>query len=245
MLFRSLYLALKECYPETYARVKKYIKEGRIFADGAMWVESDTNLPSGESLIRQILYGRKFYREELNTESNTVWLPDCFGFTAALPQIMKGCGVRYFATQKIIRNYNGGDPFPYNIFQWEGIDGTKILSHIFKKNNAYIDPKTVITRWNEDRNQEEDIDSFLYPFGHGDGGGGATRNHVEFMSRMEDLEGMPRMKVSTLDEFFRHIEKQGTQNRYVGELYFQCHRGTYTSQAILKRKNRKRSGVEL
>ena len=233
-----LYLALKENYPELYARVREKLAQGRIFADGAVWVECDTNLPNGESLIRQMMYGRRFYREELGTDSRTVWLPDCFGFSAALPQIMRGCGVRWFATQKILRNYNGGDPFPYNIFQWEGIDGTRILTHIFKKNNALLDPETVITRWEEDRNQTEDIDAFLFPFGYGDGGGGPARDHVEFMTRMEDLEGMPRTRVSTLEEFFRHIEAQGTSNCYVGELYFQCHRGTYTSQAAIKRGNR-------
>ncbi len=233
-----LYLALKEHYPELYGRMREKMAQGRIFADGAVWVECDTNLPGGESLIRQIMYGRRFYRDELDTDSRTVWLPDCFGFSAALPQIMRGCGVRYFATQKIIRNYNGGEPFPYNIFQWEGIDGTRILTHIFKKNNALLDPGTVITRWDEDRSQKEDIDTFLYPFGYGDGGGGPVRDHVEFMRRMEDLEGMPRMRVSSLGEFFAHIEAQGTKNRYVGELYFQCHRGTYTSQAAIKKGNR-------
>lgn len=234
-----LYLALKEHYPDLYARVRQRMEQGQMFADGAVWVECDTNLPSGESLIRQILYGRRFYREELNTDSRVVWLPDCFGFSAALPQIMRGCGAEYFATQKIVRNYNGGDPFPYNIFQWEGIDGTRILTHIFKKNNAFVDPETVITRWEEDRVQKEAIDCFLYPFGHGDGGGGPVRNHVEFLRRMGDLEGMPRMRVSTLREFFDHIAEQGTENCYVGELYFQCHRGTYTSQALIKRENRK------
>lgn len=234
-----LYLALKERYPALYARVRERMEQGRIFADGAVWVECDTNLPAGESLIRQILYGRRFYREELNTDSRVVWLPDCFGFSASLPQIMRGCGVKYFATQKIVRNYNGGDPFPYNIFQWEGIDGTRILTHIFKKNNAFVDPETVITRWREDRIQKEAIDCFLYPFGYGDGGGGPVRDHVEFLSRMGDLEGMPRMQISTLREFFDHIAEQGTENRYVGELYFQCHRGTYTSQALIKRGNRK------
>ena len=235
-----LYLALKERYPDLYARVKEKIKTGQMTADGAMWVESDTNLPSGESLIRQILYGRRFYREELGVDSKMVWLPDCFGFSASLPQIMKGCGVQYFATQKIIRNYNGGDPFPYNIFWWEGNDGTRILSHIFKKNNAHIDPATMITRWEEDRNQQEDIDIFLYPFGYGDGGGGPTRDFVEFMRRMDDLEGVPRIRRAFPEEFFHEVEKRGgTQNRYVGELYFQNHRGTYTSQARIKKGNRK------
>ena len=234
-----LYLALKEHYPKVYNQVREQMKQGRIFADGAVWVECDTNLPSGESLIRQILYGRRFYREELGVDSQVVWLPDCFGFSAALPQIMRGCGIKYFATQKIIRNYNGGEQFPYNIFLWEGIDGTQILTHIFKKNNALLDPETVMTRWRDDRMQKEKIDCFLFPFGYGDGGGGPVRDHVEFLRRMGDLEGVPRMKVSTLREFFDHIEEQGTENRYVGELYFQCHRGTYTSQAHIKRGNRK------
>jgi len=235
-----LFIMLKNRYPDLYGRVLKRIKEGRIMPEGAMWIESDTNLPSGESLIRQFLYGKRFFKQEFGIDSVLLWLPDTFGFSAALPQIAAGCGVKYFATQKILRSYYDADPFPYNIFMWEGIDGTQILTHIFKKNNAHIDPEILIERWESDRNQQEDISIFMFPFGYGDGGGGPTRYHIEYASRMKDLEGVPRTKMCHPVEFFGEIEKMRMPlKKYVGELYFQAHRGTYTTQAETKKGNRK------
>lgn len=234
-----IYIMLKEHYPQLYERVKEKIKSGQIIPEGGMWVEADTNIPGGESLIRQLMYGKKFFSEELGITSELLWLPDVFGFSAALPQILKGCGIKYFATQKILRNYYEGDPFPYNVFMWEGIDGSQILTHIYFKNNSPIDPEQLIQRWNQ-RNQKDDISTFLFPFGYGDGGGGATRSHLEYVNRVKDLEGCPRTKMCHPNEFFKDIEKKGLpQNRYVGELYFQAHRGTYTSQAKTKKGNRK------
>jgi alpha-mannosidase len=123
---------------------------------------------------------------------------------------------------------------------WEGIDGTQILTHIFKKNNSHIDPEILIQRWESDRNQQEDISVFMFPFGYGDGGGGPTRYHIEYASRMKDLEGVPRTKMCHPKEFFGEIEKMRTPlKKYVGELYFQAHRGTYTTQAKTKKGNRK------
>lgn len=235
-----LFVMLKEHYPELYERVLEKIKNGRIMPEGGMWVEADTNMPSGESLIRQFLYGKKFFREEFGIDSKLLWLPDTFGFSAALPQIAKGCGIEYFSTQKIVRNYYEGDPFPYNIFMWEGTDGTQVLTHIHKKNNSHIDPEIIIQRWEQDRNQRENIATFIFPFGFGDGGGGPTRYQIEYAERMKDLEGIPRTRMSHPNEFFEDIEKNGLpENMYVGELYFQAHRGTYTTQAETKKGNRK------
>lgn len=235
-----LYEMLKEHYPELYGRVRKKVESGRIIPEGGMWVEPDTNLPSGESLIRQLLYGKRFYREECAVESELLWLPDVFGFTAALPQIMKGCGIKYFCTKKIVDNYHGGDPFPYNIFLWEGIDGTRVLSHIIRKSNAPIEPLTLIRRWEYDRRQKDRISTFLFPFGYGDGGGGAVRDHLEYVKRLGDLEGVPRTRMCHPREFFRDLEEKGPpENVYAGELYFQAHRGTYTSQAKMKKWNRR------
>lgn len=235
-----LFAMLKELYPKLYERVLEKVRNGQIMPEGGMWVEADTNLPSGESLIRQFIYGKKFFREEFGIDSKLLWLPDTFGFSAALPQIAKGCGIKYFSTQKIVRNYYEGDPFPYNIFFWEGIDGTQILSHIHKKNNSHIDPEMLIQRWEQDRNQQENISAFIFPFGFGDGGGGPTRYHIEYAERMKDLEGVPRTRMSHPNEFFENIENNGLpENRYVGELYFQAHRGTYTTQAKTKKGNRK------
>lgn len=231
---------LKENYKELYERLLEKVKEGKFIPEGGMYIEPDTNLVSGESLIRQCLYGRKWFQEELGADSVMVWLPDCFGFNGQLPQIMRGCGIRYFATQKIARALKGCDVFPYNMFWWEGIDGTRILTHFYKKNNARLDPLDVITRWEEDRVQQENIETFVYPFGFGDGGGGATREMAEVALRIRDLEGMPKTRMESPVEFFKRLEEKGeVREIYKGELYLPWHRGTYTSQAGIKRANRK------
>ena len=164
---------------------------------------------------------------------------DCFGFNGQLPQIMKGCGIRYFATQKMARAMKGCDGFPYNNFWWEGIDGTRILTHFYKKNNARLDPLDLITRWEEDRMQQENIDTFIFPFGFGDGGGGATREMAEVTKRVKDLEGAPRTRMESPVNFFQRLEEENTVKEvYRGELYLPWHRGTYTSQAWIKKENR-------
>lgn len=231
---------LKENYPELYVRVLEKVKEGKFIPEGGMYVESDTNLVSGESLIRQCLYGRRWFREELGTDSVMVWLPDCFGFSGQLPQIFRGCGLKYFSSQKLARALKGCDVFPYNTFLWEGIDGTRILTNFHKENNAKMEPLDLINRWNEDRVQQENIETFLYPFGYGDGGGGATREMAEMARRCMDLEGAPRTKMGSPVEFFREIEENGLPEEvYRGELYLPWHRGTYTSQARMKKENRR------
>jgi len=230
---------VKEHYPELYGRLLKKVEEGSFIPEGGMYVEPDTNLVSGESLIRQCLYGRKWFRKELGIESVMVWLPDCFGFNGQLPQIMKGCGIRYFATQKMARALKGCDVFPYNNFWWEGIDGTRILTHFYKKNNARLDPLDLITRWEEDRVQQENIDTFIFPFGFGDGGGGATREMAEVAKRVKDLEGAPRTCMESPVKFFERLEEENSVKEvYRGELYLPWHRGTYTSQARIKKENR-------
>ena len=234
-----LYWMLQQRYPEIYQRIKTAVKTGKVIADGGMWIESDTNLTSGESLIRQLLYGRRFFKEELGVDSRVLWLPDVFGYSGALPQILKGCGMVGFATQKITWAYNGGEPFPYNTFWWEGIDGTAIPAHIFSDYNSEMHPNAVLDRWNT-RLQKNGIKSMVMAFGWGDGGGGPTRDHLEFYRRVQDLEGLPRVKMAAPAEFFADLERQGLpRERYVGELYFQAHRGTYTSQSRTKRGNRK------
>nr|WP_314461883.1 glycoside hydrolase family 38 C-terminal domain-containing protein [uncultured Clostridium sp.] len=230
---------VKEHYPELYGRLLKKVEEGSFIPEGGMYVEPDTNLVSGESLIRQCLYGRKWFKEELGKDSVMVWLPDCFGFNGQLPQIMKGCGIRYFATQKMARAQKGCDVFPYNNFWWEGIDGTRILTHFYKKNNARLDPLDLITRWEEDRVQQENIDTFIFPFGFGDGGGGATREMAEVAKRVKNLEGAPRTRMESPVKFFERLEEENSVKEvYRGELYLPWHRGTYTSQAWIKKENR-------
>lgn len=230
---------VKHLYPELYERIEERIRTGQMMPEGGVYVESDTNIPSGESLIRQFLYGKQWYREEYAYESKMAWMPDTFGFSAALPQIMKGCGIEYFATQKLLRSHPETDPFPYNIFYWEGIDGTAVLSHMLMENNSGIDPELLTRRWNEDRNQREQIETFLFPFGYGDGGGGPTRDIYELSRRVKNLEGVPKTVLQSPIDFFEDVRKRGLPiERYVGELYLQWHRGTYTSVAALKRGNR-------
>ncbi|MGC9455020.1 MAG: glycoside hydrolase family 38 C-terminal domain-containing protein [Phycisphaerae bacterium] len=233
------YRMLREKYPKLYERLVQAVADGRVIADGGMWVEADTNISGGEALIRQFIHGKRFFRDELDTDSRFLWIPDVFGYSGALPQIMVGCGVPYFATAKIFWNYHGGDPFPHNTFRWRGIDGSEVITHLFTDYNAGTDPASVIRGWRK-RVQKDGISTRLYPFGHGDGGGGPTRNHLEFARRLENLEGVPRMKHATPMEFFEDLKSRGIGDaHYVGELYYQCHRGTYTSQAKTKKGNRK------
>ncbi|OIO94073.1 MAG: alpha-mannosidase [Anaerolineae bacterium CG2_30_64_16] len=234
-----LYTMLAARYPELYERAKAAAAAGQLIPEGGMWVEADTNITGGESLIRQLLYGKRFFREEFGVECELLWLPDVFGYSAALPQIMRGCGIRYFATQKISWTYNGGDPFPYNTFTWEGLDGSQVLAHLFYDYNSHTHPGALIQRWRE-RVQRDGIATMLLTFGHGDGGGGPTRDHLEYLRRTRDLEGVPRARLCSPVEFFRDQEARGVPDaRYVGELYFQAHRGTYTSQARTKQNNRR------
>jgi len=235
----QLYVMLKKRYPELYARFKQALMAGKVIADGATWVEADTNLPSGESLIRQIMYAKQFLKDEFSTDTEVMWLPDAFGYSGALPQILINSGCTSFATQKIAWTYHGGDPFPYNTFLWEGIDGTSIPAHIFTDYNSQTRPGHLMDRW-ESRLQKDGIRSMLLAFGWGDGGGGPTRDHLEFLQRANDLEGLPRVKLASPAQFFADLKKQGLPNEcYVGELYFQAHRGAYTSQARTKLGNRR------
>jgi alpha-mannosidase len=235
----QLYLMLKARYPELYDRFKQAVLDGKVIPDGAMWVEADTNITGGESLIRQIIYAKQFFKQEFSMDTEVMWLPDVFGYSGSLPQILISCGCTSFATQKIAWTYHGGDPFPYNTFLWEGIDGTTIPAHIFTDYNSQTRPGSILDRW-ETRFQKDGIRSMLLAFGWGDGGGGPTRDHLEFLSRLRDLEGLPRVKISTPREFFADLKTQGLpKERYIGELYFQAHRGTYTSQAKTKLGNRR------
>lgn len=222
---------LRVHYPNVFRRVKE--NADRFIPEGAMWVESDTNIPSGESLIRQFVWGKRWFRREMGVESLLAWMPDTFGFSAALPQILKGCQVPYFTTQKLLRQDPECEPFPYNLFYWEGLDGSRVLGHIYKKNNTNFRPDDLIARWEDDRIQQEGLDGLIYPFGYGDGGGGPTRQMLEIARRCEDLEGAPRCK---MESPVRYFERQGeVKNVYRGELYLAWHRGTLTAQAETKR----------
>lgn len=229
----------KKHYPELYDRIKAAIKKGGWIAEGAMWVEPDTNMTSGESLVRQLIHGMKYFKEELGVDCEILWLPDTFGYSAVLPQLLKSCGIKYLVTQKIFWSYNEGDQFPYHYFTWRGMDGSEIASYLPTDYTYTTNPKKLNQVW-ENRVQKDDMDKFLLPFGYGDGGGGPSRDYIEFALREKNLEGCPKVVMADPKQIFKDLEAEGgPENTYVGELYFTAHRGVYTSQAAVKWGNRK------
>ncbi len=235
----AAYEMCRENYPELYERIREAIRGGQWIAEGAMWVEPDTNMTSGESLIRQLVHGKRYFKEQLGVDSVVLWLPDTFGYSAALPQILNGCGVKYLVTQKIFWSYNEGDQFPYHYFTWQGADGSEIVSFLPTSYTYYTSPKEICSTW-KGRVQKRGLDAFLLPYGYGDGGGGPCRDHIEYLKREGNLEGMPKVRNESPVKFFEDMDKKGgPKHTYVGELYFSAHRGVFTSQAAIKKGNRK------
>lgn len=235
----AAYEMCREYYPSLYEKIRRAAAEGRWIAEGAMYVEPDTNMPSGEALIRQLVFGKRFFKEELGVDSRLLWLPDTFGYSAALPQLLKGCGVDYLVTQKIFWSYNEGDPFPYHYFTWKGMDGSTVTSFLPTSYTYRTDPKELCGAWRA-RVQKRHLDDFLIPFGYGDGGGGPCRDYIEYALRERDLEGMPRVTMDSPLAMFDDLEaKGGPVHTWDGELYFNAHRGTYTTQAAVKKNNRR------
>ena len=230
---------LKEHYPELYARVKAAVKAGRIEPQGGMWVEADTNLASGESLIRQFLHGKNFFRDEFGVEVKNLWIPDVFGYSGALPQIVRKCRCNFFLTQKL--SWNKYNTFPHNTFRWVGIDGSEVVTHFPPENtyNSKLLPDTLIPAG--ERYVENDfLTDAMSLFGVGDGGGGPKEESIEFGLRQRDLEGSPRVSFGTAEAFFERVLAQRDRlASWHGELYFEMHRGTYTTQALVKKMNRK------
>jgi alpha-mannosidase len=229
----------KTHFPELYARAKKRIKEGRWEPIGCMWVEPDLNVPSGESLVRQCLFGKRFFREEFGKDVRIAWTPDTFGYTYALPQILSKCGVDTYMTTKI--HWNQYTKFPYSLFHWEGLDGSRVLTFMPVNYNGFPDPAQLVTQW-EAFQQKDRCDEFVFPFGHGDGGGGPSREMLEHGRRLQNLSGIPRTRFGRVDEAVDRM-KEATDLEalpvYNGELFFELHRGCQTSQARTKRNNRK------
>ncbi len=223
---------LKVQNPEVWSRVVEAQKRGQIKAEGVFYVECDTNIPSGESLIRQIMRGKKWFRDTFGVDSKVAWQPDTFGYSAVLPQLLKGFDVPYFATQKLLRCDPECERFPYQNFIWEGMDGSTVKSLSYFNSNSKVSPFDFHTRWETNRTQMQDIDTLLYPYGYGDGGGGPTRDQLETVRRLKDLEGAPRSDYGDLTEFFDTMPEP--DNRWVGELYLAWHRGTYTVQRRTK-----------
>ncbi|MCR5756228.1 MAG: alpha-mannosidase, partial [Acetatifactor sp.] len=229
---------IKEKYPALFEDIKKRVAEGRYEPNGGVWIECDCNIPSGEYLIRQFVWGQKFTRENFNYTSDAFWLPDTFGYSAALPQIMQGCGVKYFLTTKIA--WNDTNEFPYDTFYWKGLDGSKVLVH-FNRSHLWPDPVNMTDSILKSGIKERAVSNMkLLSYGYGDGGGGPEFAMIEIAERLADVEGMPRSSHTTVSRFMKQLEESLVDpSTYNGELYLELHRGTLTNQHTIKRNNRK------
>ncbi|MFD7234576.1 alpha-mannosidase [Streptomyces syringium] len=230
---------IKEHRPEVYARVKKAVAEGRFVPVGGMWVESDTNMPGSEALARQFVHGKRFFLEEFGIETEEVWLPDTFGYSAALPQLVRLAGAKWFLTQKI--SWSQTNKFPHHTFWWEGLDGTRVFTH-FPPIDTYNSRLSGQEVAHAVRNFQEKggATRSLAPTGWGDGGGGTTREMVARAKRLADLEGSARVVFERPSAFFEKAHAEyGHAPVWVGELYLELHRATLTSQAQTKQGNRR------
>lgn len=250
----QLYDFIRQDYPEFYELIKQQIREGRFEAEGAMWLEADCNLISGESMVRQLIHGKRFFRKQFGVDSRVLWLPDVFGYSAAMPQILKKSGVDYFITSKI--SWNEYNRMPHDTFMWRGIDGTEILTYfhtmpdsgkpernnIFATYSGMIRPDSVAGAWEKykDKRLSKNI---LASFGYGDGGGGPTNIDLEYAKRLKNgLPGVPAVKMTKILPFMEKLSEDIAGNSrltsWSGELYLEFHRGTYTSMARNKKYNR-------
>ena len=230
---------MKEEQPELFARIKSAVAAGRIELQGSFWVEPDTNLPSGESLVRQALVGRRFLQQEFDLGDEQLrlcWLPDTFGYNGNLPQILRGTGMDWFQTIKLA--WNKVTNFPHRTFHWEGIDGSSVLVHMppegdYNSRGAADGLLKGLRQY-----PERALNRALLVFGSGDGGGGPGEIHLEVLQREHSLRGLPRVEFSTAGDFFRELETLDVTHTHAGELYLETHQGTYTTQALIKKYNR-------
>jgi len=232
------YEYVKQHYPALYKKIKEKISEKRWEVQGGMWVEADANLISGESMIRQILYGKNFFYDEFGVEVDNMWLPDVFGYSASMPQIMKKSGIDFFITQKI--SWSRFNRFPHHTFIWRGIDGSEVVTHFPPEDdyNSFLAPSRLMFA-RENFDEKAYIDHFLTLFGIGDGGGGPTEEIIEAGIRQQNMEGVPRVKFAFAKELLYKMNEQKEElPLWVGELYLELHRATLTTQAYNKKMNR-------
>lgn len=252
----QLYEWIREDDPALFARIQAQVAAGRWEPIGGMWVEADCNIPGNESLVRQFVYGVQWFREHFGAEvmSPVLWLPDVFGYSWALPQIMKKCGVDYFMTIKI--GWNQYNRLPYDSFWWQGIDGSRVLTHFStapdheggkaSTYNAVVTPDQVLGTWRNFQ-QKAHTQPLLISYGYGDGGGGPTPAMLDNLQRMTSFPGLPRVRQDTVLNFFRDMEQAAATDAasgvelptWNGELYLEYHRGTYTTQTRTKQGNRR------
>jgi alpha-mannosidase len=230
---------IQEHRPEVFARVAEHVRGGRFVPAGGMWVESDTNMPGSEAMARQFVHGKRYFLDTFGIDTQEVWLPDSFGYSAALPQLVRLSGSRWFLTQKI--SWNQANLFPHHSFWWEGIDGTRVFTHFppVDTYNSDLSGRELAHAVRNFREKGEATRS-LVPFGWGDGGGGPTREMLARARRTADLEGSPRVTIEPPAAFFAEAEREYPHAPvWAGELYLEMHRGTYTSQAKTKQGNRR------
>lgn len=248
----QLYQYIKKDYPDIFQRIKEKVKAGNWEPNGAMWVEADCNISSGEALVRQILTGQRFFQKEFGVTSSVLWLPDVFGYSWALPQVLRKSGIKNFMTIKI--SWNQYNEMPHDTFKWVGIDGSEVLTHFMTTPadegdsggytyNGTIEPASVLGAWKlyHDKKLNQNL---LLAYGYGDGGGGVNREMLEMGRHLKEMPGVPKVVPGSVKEYFEGLQKQiaNTDQRvpvWDGELYLEYHRGTYTSQARNKRFNRK------
>jgi len=252
----KLYDMVRQRDPELFSRIQQAVKDGRWEVEGGMWLEADCNLTGSEALVRQFLYGQRFFKEYFDRSCRVLWLPDVFGYSAALPQIMKQCGIDYFMTTKL--SWSDGNHFPHDTFMWRGLDGSEVLTHLspawtYRKDgtledfrstyNGELTASYIAGGWQNFQYKAVDNHTLL-AFGYGDGGGGATEEMLENARRMQgSVLGLPKVQITHTRPFFEELEKRVKKDhrlpRWSGELYLEFHRGTYTASGISKRNNRK------
>jgi alpha-mannosidase len=230
----QVYSWIEQDDPALFENLRTLVREGRWDIVGGMWVEPDGNLPAGESWVRQLLFGQRYFQAKFELGAKVAWLPDSFGFNGNLPQLLQSAGIPYFFTHKL--TWNERNPFPYDLYWWEGIDGSRVLAHSFTnpKNgyNADITAFELGETWRQFRGQQ-DHDSTLLAFGHGDGGGGPTAQMLERFRRFRDFPGFPKLQMGRVAEFYETISTHSLPV-WVGEKYLEYHRATFTTQGKVK-----------
>jgi alpha-mannosidase len=235
----QLYAWVEQDDPALFEKIQALAREGRWDVVGGMWVEPDGNLPSGESWVRQLLFGQRYFQNKFERKAKVAWLPDSFGFSGNLPQLLLSAGIPYFFTHKL--TWNERNPFPYDLYWWEGIDGSRVLAHSFTnpKNgyNADVTAFEVGETWRRFR-AKQSLEHTLLAFGHGDGGGGPTAEMLERFRRFRSFPGLPNLQIGRVDEFYEKVSTR-TLPVWIGEKYLEYHRATFTTQGRVKLLHRR------
>jgi alpha-mannosidase len=236
------YAQMEEDDPELLERIKKQVEKGRWETVGGMWVEPDTNMPTGESLARQVLYGQRYFEKMFGTRHTVCWLPDCFGFSGALPQILRLGGIDSFFTIKV--NWSETNRFPSDLFWWKGLDGSKVLTHTFDNPmqgyNGFVRPDCFVPTWKNFRGKTQHQTSLL-AVGYGDGGGGVTPEMVEREVQLRDFPAIPQARWGTVKTYYETAHRTAAEKDlpvWDGEIYLELHRATLTTQSGVKRMHR-------